>query len=98
MNPVKLARPAVAGALLLALGIGVTPAQKTYETDVTREQGRRSSAAVTPDDPAIPAPGALNTGTDSRRFVESFLVALFSGDPGMVYDTYSRWVLSSAWP
>jgi len=42
MNPVRLARPAVAGALLLALGSGVTPAQKTYERDVSREQGRRS--------------------------------------------------------
>lgn len=88
MSPVKPARVAATGALLLVLGIGVTSAQTEFDRDVSRGQGRRSTAAVTPDDPIIPAPGELTAGTDSRRFTESFLVALFGDDLGMVYDTY----------
>jgi hypothetical protein len=88
MNAVKLARPAVAGALLLALGVGSTPAQDDPARDAASPQARRSTAAVAPDDPTIPAPGELSPGTDSRRFAESFLVALFGNDLALVYDTY----------
>jgi hypothetical protein len=88
MKVVPWARLAGAGALLLVLGIGVAPAQRQFDTDVKRPVSKPSPAALTPDDPIIPAPGELSRETDSRRFVESFLVALFQEDLGLVYDTY----------
>jgi hypothetical protein len=88
MQTVRLARPVVAGALLLTMGIGLAAAQTAGQTGSQRTQGRRTTAAITPDDPIIPGPDELSVETDSRLFVESFLVALFQEDLGLVYDTY----------
>jgi hypothetical protein len=83
-----LTRRATVALLLLALGMGTVPAQKRYKQDTGSRGGRRVAASLTPDDPVIPAPDELSIDTDSRLFVDSFLVALFREDLEKVYDTY----------
>ena len=53
-----------------------------------RIRGARVPGARSPDDTAIPAPAHLQTTTTPRAFVESFLVAVGTGDAQVVHETY----------
>jgi hypothetical protein len=80
--------------LLATLATGLAAAQDASPPSAPargaeRHKGGQIDAAFKlPDDPRIPAPADLTPATDSRLFVESFVVGLMGRTPGVVYGTY----------
>jgi len=74
----------VAGSWMAAAGITAS-AQAQDPAPVT---AGRVKTYIDVDDPSLLTAEQLSPDSDSRRVVDSFLVSAFTGDLGMVYDTY----------
>ena len=73
-------------AVVLTMGVPLLAAAQNQA-----ETARRSmpgKAFVTPGDPRLLTPEMLTPDVSSQLFVDSFLVSLFTMDPGVVYDAY----------
>jgi len=79
---------AVAGLLAVAFIIGAPYMAVGQVRDSRPGRSSPGTTSVMPGDPELLSPDMLGPDVDSRLFVDSFLVSLFTMDPGEVYDAY----------
>lgn len=84
----RVDRFAVASLLAVAVFISLPEPASAQSQVNTPPRGARGKAFVVPGDPAILTPEMLTPDVDSRLFVESFLISLFTMESGVVYDAY----------
>jgi len=75
---------------LLAAAFVCAAQEMAVGQDQATTPGRSATrkAYVVPGDPGLLTPDMLTRTVDSRLFVDSFLVSLFTQDTGAVYDSY----------
>ena len=78
----------VAGLLAAAFIISVPDMAVCQSRATSADHSTRGKASVMPGDPELLTFEMLTPDVDSRLFVDSFLVSLFTMDPGEVYDAY----------
>ncbi len=86
--PMRADKIVAAGLLLAAAVISTQTIAVGQRQAPPSRPASLAKAFVTPGDPELLTPEMLTGDVDSRLFVDSFLVSLFTMDTGKVYDAY----------
>jgi len=84
----RIDKIAVAAILAVVLCMASPVQAAAQDTATTPRRGTPGKAFITPGDPRLLTPEMLTPDVSPQMFVNSYLVSLFTMDPGVVYDAY----------